>query len=64
MHYRNKTNEQDEQNTKNRTGTTGHGKDARLSNPDHLVIWINAANSTMMRAHDVSLREITKGLGP
>jgi len=63
MHYRNKTNEQDEQNTKNRTGTTGHSKDARLNNPDHLVIWINP-NSTMMHAHNVSLREITKGLGP
>jgi hypothetical protein len=61
VHYRNKTDEEDEQNAKNRTGTTCHGKGARLGNPDHLVIWISV-NSTMMHAPAVLLREITKGL--
>jgi len=38
VRYRNKTNEQDEQNAKHRTGTTCHGQGARLGSPDHVVI--------------------------
>ena len=38
VRYRNKTDEQDEQNTKNPTGTACHGQGARLGSPDHVVI--------------------------
>jgi hypothetical protein len=63
VRYRNKTDEQDEQNAKHRAGTTCHGEGGRLCSPDHVVIQI-ILNSTMMHALVDLLREITKGLDP